>query len=233
MDNQKKVIKIYSGLQPYEIGFEEMGRIDPRIYAIRKGGATGTTYFAFPYQYLWKIYKERAEKLQQAFDNLDHEGKYKTLMEMYVKVKKERDTERRKNDILSEQISKLRKNEKGEEVYLKILESQEVNEKLQEYLNKSQVAQSEKDKAVKENLFLKKRSEAAVKYTAELNKEEDRLKEVIDSLNFEVETLKKGLDAARNANPNEALCAQIIELKTEINQLEAKVDKYRKKYGEI
>lgn len=174
MDNNNEkvvVVKKYDCLQPRILEPEEMGNVDPRIYTIRKGGATGAIYYLWPWQYEARIQKERADKMEEKFQILDTVGKVGELNSQLQETKKALNAEKRKTNILQEQVSVLRNSTYGSMAYEKVLIAQENNQKLQLYHNQLQKMENENEKLKEQNKELKHRNSELISKLIERNRE--------------------------------------------------------------
>lgn len=128
MENNNKEVK-YKGLLPLPLEPEDLGRVDPRIYSIRKGGVCGQTLYKWPHMYEAHVQTQRAEEFKSLLNSDAAVQEVLRLREELREAKEELGKEREESNKLKEQVATLTKSKYGALAYNKALRSQENSEK--------------------------------------------------------------------------------------------------------
>jgi DNA repair exonuclease SbcCD ATPase subunit len=220
------------GLQPRILEEEDKGNVDPRIYFIKRCGPEGKTLYLWPWEYEARIQYAKAKGLQKKLDELeaasgkkDDESETEKAQDLLKQLRIVQGTlDKIQSDVQDKDFKKdaiiQAKDEALKNVNASLKEKDKKIAELEESLQNSREILLDKQK----RLDSQNKKLADKKQVEEENKS---LKKQLESQKAENEKLKG------KAGLGEGQAQQIMDLKGEIRDLEAKLRNYIRKYGEL
>lgn len=219
-------------LQPRILEEEDKGKVDPRIYFIKKCGPEGRTLYLWPWEYEARIQYAKAKELQKRLDELeavsekkDNSPEPEKAQELLKQLRIVQGTLDKLQSDVQDKDSKKDAIIQAKDEALKIVNAslKEKNTKIADLVEK---LQSSREILLDKQKQLDSRNKklADMRWIEEENKS---LKKQLESQRAEIEKLKG------KTGLGEGQAQQIMDLKGEIRVLEAKLRNYIRKYGEL
>lgn len=219
-------------LQPRILEEEDKGKVDPRIYFIKKCGPEGRTLYLWPWEYEARIQYAKAKGLQKKVERLEQE--------LEAAKEQHKESEPDKTVELLKQV----------EAFQGTLDR--IQKDLEDGDSKKDAIIQAKDRALKVvNTILEERDNTITKLkNDQQNKQRkidnqaaklERKSQIIEELEEENQCLKIQVESQKNkieklngkTGLGEGQAQQIMDLKGDIRVLEAKLRSYTRKYGEL
>lgn len=219
-------------LQPRILEEEDKGKVDPRIYFIKKCGPEGRTLYLWPWEYEARIQYAKAKELQKRLDELetvsekkDNSPEPEKAQELLKQLRIVQGTLDKLQSDVQDKDSKKDAIIQAKDEALKIVNAslKEKNTKIADLVEKLQNSREillDKQK----QLDSRNKKLADMRWIEEENKS---LKKQLESQRAEIEKLKG------KTGLGEGQAQQIMDLKGEVRVLEAKLRNYIRKYGEL
>lgn len=219
-------------LQPRILEEEDKGKVDPRIYFIKKCGPEGRTLYLWPWEYEARIQYAKAKELQKRLDELeavsekkDNSPEPEKAQELLKQLRIVQGTLDKLQSDVQDKDSKKDAIIQAKDEALKIVNAslKEKNTKIADLVEK---LQSSREILLDKQKQLDSRNKklADMRWIEEENKS---LKKQLESQRAEIEKLKG------KTGLGEGQAQQIMDLKGEVRDLEAKLRNYIRKYGEL
>lgn len=219
-------------LQPRILEEEDKGKVDPRIYFIKKCGPEGRTLYLWPWEYEARIQYAKAKELQKRLDELeavsekkDNSPEPEKAQELLKQLRIVQGTLDKLQSDVQDKDSKKDAIIQAKDEALKIVNAslKEKNTKIADLVEK---LQSSREILLDKQKQLDSRNKklADMRWIEEENKS---LKKQLESQRAEIEKLKG------KTGLGEGQAQQIMDLKGEVRVLEAKLRNYVRKYGEL
>lgn len=219
-------------LQPRILEEEDKGKVDPRIYFIKKCGPEGRTLYLWPWEYEARIQYAKAKELQKRLDELeavsekkDNSPEPEKAQELLKQLRIVQGTLDKLQSEVQDKDSKKDAIIQAKDEALKIVNAslKEKNTKIADLVEK---LQSSREILLDKQKQLDSRNKklADMRWIEEENKS---LKKQLESQRAEIEKLKG------KTGLGEGQAQQIMDLKGEVRVLEAKLRNYVRKYGEL